>query len=61
MKNLTVITICLMCAALVPGFFGMNLVNNMESSAYGFAIAIGLTVLFAIGGYYIFKKIYKVL
>ena len=61
MKNLTVITICLMCAALVPGFFGMNLVNSMESSVYGFAIAIGLTVLFAMGGYYIFKKIYKVL
>jgi magnesium transporter len=61
MKNLTVITICLMCAALVPGFFGMNLVNGMETSNYGFAFALVLTCMAALIGYYIFKKIYKIL
>lgn len=60
MKNLTVITICLMCATLIPGLFGMNLINGLETSSYGFLIALGLTFVSGLTGYYIFKKIYKV-
>ena len=43
MKKMTIITICLMVAALVPGFYGMNLTNGMEDWIYGFPVAFCLT------------------
>ena len=50
MKMLTSISIILMFPTLIASLFGMNLVNGMESAAWGFPLAlflsIGVTVLF---------------
>ena len=40
MKMLTSISIILMFPTLIASLFGMNLVNGMEDSKYGFAIAL---------------------
>ena len=57
MKKMTVITICLMVAALVAGFYGMNLINGMEHWIYGFPIAVVLTGLFATVAYFLCKLV----
>lgn len=57
MKKMTVITICLMVAALVPGFYGMNLINGMEHWIYGFPVAVVLTGLFATIAYFLCKLV----
>ena len=53
MKKMTIITICLMVAALVPGFYGMNLTNGMEDWIYGFPFALCLTGVCAGIAYYL--------
>ena len=55
MKKMTIITICLMVAALVPGFYGMNLTNGMEDWIYGFPFALCLTGVCAGIAYYLCK------
>lgn len=55
MKKMTIITICLMVAALVPGFYGMNLTNGMEDWIYGFPFALCLTGVCASIAYYLCK------
>ena len=45
MRTLTSVTIILMCSTLVASLFGMNLVNGMEHSSYGFVIAIVISIL----------------
>ena len=55
MKKMTIITICLMVAALVPGFYGMNLTNGMEDWIYGFPFALCLTCVCAGIAYYLCK------
>ena len=44
MKMLTSISIILMFPTLVASLFGMNLVNGMEQSAWGFPLALVLTI-----------------
>lgn len=44
MRTLTSVTIILMFSTLVASFFGMNLVNGMEQSPYGFAVACVISV-----------------
>ena len=55
MKKMTIITICLMVAALVPGFYGMNLTNGMEDWIYVFPFALCLTGVCAGIAYYLCK------
>ena len=55
MKKMTIITICLMVAALVPSFYGMNLTNGMEDWIYGFPFALCLTGVCAGIAYYLCK------
>ena len=55
MKKMTIITICLMVAALVPGFYGMHLTNGMEDWIYGFPFALCLTGVCAGIAYYLCK------
>lgn len=55
MKKMTIITICLMVAALIPGFYGMNLTNGMEDWIYGFPFALCLTGVCAGIAYYLCK------
>ena len=57
MKKMTVITICLMVAALIPGFYGMNLINGMEQWTYGFPLAVCLTAVFATISYFLCKLV----
>ena len=44
MRTLTSVTIILMLPTLVASFFGMNLVNGMETSPMGFVTAIVISV-----------------
>ena len=45
MRTLTSVTIIMMFPTLVASLFGMNLVNGMESSHFGFAIALLVCVV----------------
>ena len=45
MRTLTSVPIILMFSTLVASLFGMNLVNGMEQSSYGFLIAIVISIL----------------
>ena len=44
MRTLTSISIVMMLPTLISSFFGMNLINGMEESRYGFLIAMVLSV-----------------
>ena len=44
MRTLTSVTIILMLPTLISSFFGMNLINGMESKPWGFIIAIILSI-----------------
>ncbi len=45
MRTLTSVTIILMFPTLITSAFGMNLINGMESSVWGFAIAVLISIL----------------
>lgn len=45
MRTLTSVTIILMFPTLITSAFGMNLINGMESSPWGFAIAVLISIL----------------
>lgn len=55
MRTLTSVTIILMLPTLVASFFGMNLVNGMENSPIGFAIAIILSVAISVVSLFVFR------
>jgi len=56
MRTLTSVTIILMLPTLVASFFGMNLVNGMESSPAGFIVAIIISVLISVASWFIFRR-----
>ena len=56
MRTLTSVTIILMLPTLVASFFGMNLVNGMESSPTGFIVAIIISVLISVVSWFIFRR-----
>ena len=45
MRTLTSISIVMMLPTLISSLFGMNLINGMEDSHYGFAIALVISVI----------------
>ncbi len=55
MRTLTSVTIILMLPTLISSFFGMNLVNGMESSPVGFIIAIVLSLAISIASWFFFR------
>ena len=55
MRTLTSVTIILMLPTLVASFFGMNLVNGMESSPAGFIVAIVISVLISVLSWVFFR------
>ncbi len=57
MKRLTSITIVVAIPTLVASFFGMNLINYMESNTYGFSIAILIASFITIGITLLFRKL----
>ena len=48
MRTLTSVSILLMFPTLVASLFGMNLVNGMETSPFGFIIALVISVLVSV-------------
>ncbi len=55
MRTLTSVTIILMLPTLISSFFGMNLVNGMESSPIGFFVAITLSLVISIASWAVFR------
>ena len=45
MKTLTVVTILLMIPTVIAGYYGMNVPNGMETWAYGFPLAVAISVI----------------
>ncbi|MCI6619478.1 MAG: magnesium transporter CorA family protein [Prevotella sp.] len=56
MRTLTSVTIILMFSTLVASLFGMNLINGMEHSRFGFAIAIVISVFVSGITWWILRK-----
>jgi magnesium transporter len=44
MRTLTSVTIIMMIPTLVTSMFGMNLINGMENSPWGFVMAIIISI-----------------
>ena len=55
MRTLTWVTIILMLPTLVASFFGMNLVNGMETNPFGFIVAIVISVIVSVLSLVIFR------
>lgn len=55
MRTLTSVTIILMLPTLVASFFGMNLVNGMETNPIGFIIAILLSLVISVASWFFFR------
>ena len=55
MRTLTSVSIILMVPTLISSFFGMNLINGMESNPAGFVIAIILSVLISVASWAVFR------
>ena len=56
MKMLTSISIILMFPTLIASLLGMNLVNGMENWAWGFPVALMLTVGITVAFVWYFKR-----
>ena len=55
MRTLTSVTIILMLPTLVASFFGMNLVNGMETSPLGFVVAIVISIFISVLSWVFFR------
>ena len=56
MRLLTSLNMIVMLPTLIASLFGMNLVNGMETSRWGFIIAIVISVVVTILGWLYFRK-----
>ena len=55
MRTLTTVTIILMLPTLVASFFGMNLINGMETNPVGFIVAIIISLLISVLSWFFFR------
>lgn len=55
MRTLTTVSIILMIPTLISSFMGMNLVNGLEGTSYGFLVAVIISVLLAVITWWIFR------
>ena len=55
MRTLTSVSIMMMCPTLIASLFGMNLVNGMESTSWGFIFAMVLSVAVSVIAWLIFR------
>jgi len=55
MRTLTSVTIILMLPTLISSFFGMNLINGMESNPIGFIVAIVLSLAISVASWFFFR------
>ena len=56
MRTLTSVTIIMMIPTLITSMFGMNLVNGMESSPWGFAFAMIVSVAISVVAWLFFRR-----
>ena len=56
LRTLTSVSIIMMFPTLISSLFGMNLVNGMETSTYGFTIAIVLSVVVSGASWWILRR-----
>lgn len=56
MRLLTSLNMIIMLPTLVASLFGMNLVNGMEQSNWGFLVAIVISVIITMIGWWYFRK-----
>ena len=59
MRTLTSVSIILMFPTLISSLFGMNLVNGMEHSLFGFPITLAISIVVSVGSWAFlrFKKL----
>ena len=55
MRTLTTVSIILMIPTLISSFMGMNLVNGMEGTQYGFGVAVIISVALSVITWWIFR------
>ncbi len=55
MRTLTSFSIILMFPTLISSLFGMNLINGMESTSWGFPIALVISIIVSIGSWLILR------
>ena len=55
MRTLTSFSIILMFPTLISSLFGMNLVNGMEASSWGFPVALILSLIVSLGSWWILR------
>ena len=56
MRTLTSFSIILMFPTLISSLFGMNLINGMEASSWGFPFALILSLVVSIGSWLILRQ-----
>ncbi len=56
MRTLTSVTIILMLPTFITSAFGMNVINGMENSPFGFAVAMLISVIVAVGSWLLLRK-----
>jgi len=56
MRTLTSVSIIMMFPTLISSLFGMNLVNGMESSSWGFVIAIIISVIVSGASWWLLRR-----
>lgn len=56
MRLLTSLNMIVMLPTLVASLFGMNLINGMEHSSWGFVIALAISIIITVIGWFYFKK-----
>ena len=55
MRTLTAVTIIMMFPTLVASLFGMNLINGMEQSPVGFAVALIISIIASVLSYVVLR------
>lgn len=55
MRTLTTVSIILMIPTLISSFMGMNLVNGMEGTKYGFLVAVIISLTLSVITWWIFR------
>ena len=55
-RTLTSVSIIMMFPTLIASLFGMNLINGMEKSPFGFAIALFISVFVSALSWFILRR-----
>ena len=56
MRTLTSITLIMMIPTFITSMFGMNLINGMEDSPWGFAFAMIISVVLSVIAWVYFRR-----